>query len=90
MLATGHYAHLLDDKKRGYHAQLARSSDMGKDQCYFLAEVKQEALNNTIFPLAFCTKEEVRILASHFDLPVAKKKDSTVFASSGSVIFGPF
>lgn len=73
-LATGHYARIItvDDQ-----ARLGRARDHHKDQSYFLDQVRQEALNHTLFPLGDLTKQEVRKIAKELDLKVADKKDST-------------
>ncbi len=73
-LATGHYAAIkeVDGQRR-----LAKAIDQNKDQSYFLDQVNQEALNDTIFPLGDLTKQEVRQIAKDLDLRVADKKDST-------------
>lgn len=62
--ATGHHARL----SQGSDAQtrLLRGADPSKDQSYFLATLDQEAMQRTLFPIGYLTKEQVRaIAASH-------------------------
>ncbi len=56
-----------------------------KDQSYFLWAVPKDILDAALFPVGKMRKEEVRALASKFDLPVAKKKDSQGVCFLGSV-----
>lgn len=69
-MATGHYAKWEDSK-------LLCSTDLAKDQTYFLSLVSKEILEHTLFPLEGMTKEEVRKIALDYSLDVANKKDST-------------
>lgn len=78
MIATGHYAKIINNK-------LAVPKDIDKDQTYFLYRVTTEALACTIFPLGNYKKPEVRELAKKFNLPVAKKPDSTGICFIGEV-----
>ncbi|MDE1919302.1 MAG: tRNA 2-thiouridine(34) synthase MnmA [Patescibacteria group bacterium] len=57
----------------------------GKDQSYFLWAVPKEILAETIFPVGNLEKEEVRMLAKRFNLPVAEKKDSQGVCFLGSI-----
>jgi tRNA-uridine 2-sulfurtransferase len=75
MLATGHYAHVEYDEKRGRWL-LKRPTDRSKDQTYFLFGLTQEQLSRTIFPLGGMTKPEVRQLARKHGLALAEKPDS--------------
>lgn len=68
-MATGHYAKIEDGK-------LYKSTDLNKDQTYFLANVSKEMLSKTLFPLEGITKEEVRKIALEYNLINANKKDS--------------
>lgn len=72
-LATGHYAKIdfLDGK-----AVLKKGKDPKKDQSYFLYGISKETLPHILFPLSALEKEQVRLLAKEFQLPVAEKKDS--------------
>ena len=69
-IATGHYARMED-------GHLLRGIDSNKDQTYFLAQVKEEALENVLFPVGGLTKPEVRQIANEIHLETANKKDST-------------
>ena len=82
-IATGHYAKLED----GY---LKRSKDENKDQTYFLSQVKKEALENVLFPLADIEKKDVRKIAEKYGLVTADKKDSTGICFIGERNFKNF
>lgn len=69
-LATGHYARILKTEA-GY--QLKKAKDLFKDQSYFLYRLNQHQLKHILFPLGNYTKNEVRMLAREFSLPVADK-----------------
>ena len=69
-IATGHYAKIIDNK-------LYKSSDLNKDQTYFLASLTKEQLNKLILPLEGITKDVVRNIAKENGLINALKKDST-------------
>lgn len=86
-VATGHYArveHFAD------HSTLLRGLDQNKDQTYFLAQVSQNAVSKTLFPIGNLQKSEVRRLAEELDLVVAKKKDSTGICFIGERDFKQF
>ena len=82
-IATGHYARIKDGK-------LLRAVDLNKDQTYFLADVKPENFRNVLFPIGDYTKDEVRKIASDYNLNVAKKKDSTGICFIGERNFQKF
>ena len=82
-IATGHYARLKDHK-------LLRAKDLNKDQTYFLAGLREEQLDNVLFPIGELTKPEVRKIASDIGLNVAKKKDSTGICFIGERNFQKF
>ena len=69
-MATGHYAKVIDNK-------LYKSSDLNKDQTYFLCEITKEQLSKVLFPLDSIEKSKVREIASEYQLINANKKDST-------------
>ena len=72
-LATGHYVQrIISDNE----IELHRGKDKTKDQSYFLFATTQAQLNFLRFPLGGKTKEETRILAKKFNLPVKDKPDS--------------
>lgn len=72
-IATGHYARVLPHPDG---AQLFRALDSNKDQSYVLHGLKQEILNQILFPLGEMKKDQVRQLASEAGLAVANKPDS--------------
>lgn len=69
-IATGHYARIIDGK-------LFKSSDLNKDQTYFLAQLTEEQLSHLLLPLEGITKDVVREKARLCGLEIADKKDST-------------
>ena len=72
-LATGHYVQrIISDNE----IELHRGKDETKDQSYFLFATTQAQLNFLRFPLGGKSKEETRILAKKFNLPVKDKPDS--------------
>ena len=74
-IATGHYAQVEFDEKRGRWL-LKRPVDRSKDQTYFLFGLTQEQLSRTLFPLGGMNKPEVRELARKYNLVIAEKPDS--------------
>lgn len=87
-IATGHYA---SSRTEGDHTWLCRAADQNKDQTYFLAQIDEEPLSKTLFPLGTITKPEVRRIAEHLQLDsVSKKKDSTGICFIGERNFRQF
>ena len=86
-IATGHYCGI--EHKDG-KTRLLKAKDNGKDQTYFLNQVREEQLNNVIFPLADLDKSEVRKIALENDLATAGKKDSTGICFIGERNFRKF
>ena len=86
MIATGHYIKAVDGDIRTYH----KAYDLNKDQSYFLAQVKKEALDKCLFPLGDIDKTEVRRIAEELNLNVAHKKDSTGICFIGERDFRKF
>lgn len=74
-IATGHYARIENSGNDG-KAVISRSSDEKKDQSYMLWRLSRDVIDNLIFPLAECTKEEIRAKAELLGLSSAKKRDS--------------
>ncbi|MBI2862182.1 MAG: tRNA 2-thiouridine(34) synthase MnmA [Chloroflexi bacterium] len=74
-IATGHYARISFDSRRGRYL-LRRAADERKDQSYVLYPMKQKQLQRTLMPLGEFTKSETRRLAAAFGLPVATKPES--------------
>lgn len=81
-VATGHYARttygdFLQAKMRSSCCRLLQAMDRVKDQTFFLAQVPQEALANTMFPLGSYNKEVVKKIATYSGFEnIAKKKES--------------
>lgn len=86
-IATGHYCGIEHTKDA---TRLKKAADGGKDQTYFLNQVREEQLENVLFPLADLTKREVREIAEKINLPTAKKKDSTGICFIGERNFRKF
>ena len=74
MIATGHYARILQLPDGRYTLQNAVSA--GKDQTYVLYRLSQDQLSQTLMPLGVYDKTQVRQIAAEAGLPVAEKKDS--------------
>ncbi len=72
-IATGHYARREYD---GARFRLRTGLDGSKDQSYFLFELGQDELSETLFPIGELDKSEVRRLAGELGLDVASKPDS--------------
>ena len=72
-LATGHYAKIVFEDER---FKLKKATDILKDQSYVLYNLTAEKLSKIILPLGDFSKNETRLLAEKYNLPVAKKKDS--------------
>jgi tRNA-specific 2-thiouridylase len=73
-VATGHYASVHPEADGRYTIQ--RGLDTTKDQSYFLFDLTQEQLRQTLLPLGRYRKEEVRHLAARLRLKVAEKPES--------------
>lgn len=72
---TGHYARIRFDEDTGRYL-LYKAVDRAKDQTYFLANLTQEQLKHTAFPLGSLTKAQVREIAEENGFVNAKKHDS--------------
>jgi tRNA-uridine 2-sulfurtransferase len=79
-MATGHYARLEYNAVQKRHL-LKKAADFTKDQSYFLAQLSQQQLARSTFPLGGLQKSEVRKLAHDFGLPVASKVESQDFVA---------
>jgi tRNA-specific 2-thiouridylase len=76
-VATGHYARRkVVETAAGPRALLARATDEGKDQTYFLYGLRQDQLWHSRFPLGDLTKPEVRDVARALGLVTADKPES--------------
>ena len=87
-IATGHYARVLHNEDGS--SVMLRGVDSNKDQTYFLCQLNQYMLSNTLFPIGHLTKPEVRAIANELDLPIANKKDSTGICFIGERNFQKF
>ncbi|MDD3113247.1 MAG: tRNA 2-thiouridine(34) synthase MnmA [Candidatus Izemoplasmatales bacterium] len=85
-IAMGHFARTRTNEK----VELLRGVDANKDQTYFLCQLTQEQLKDTLFPVGHLTKAEVRKLAVSYGLATAKKKDSTGICFIGERRFSQF
>lgn len=81
-IATGHYA---QHKVREHQHTLHRAVDHAKDQTYFLARIRQEALDHTLFPIGDTRKEVIRNEAHRAGLITHKKADSQGICFLGPV-----
>jgi tRNA-specific 2-thiouridylase len=86
-IATGHYARVAETAD-GH--RLLRGLDETKDQSYFLYRLGQEELAHTLFPIGEFRKEDVRRMATHYELPVAQKPDSQGLCFVGDVSIPEF
>ncbi|XFA99250.1 tRNA 2-thiouridine(34) synthase MnmA [Candidatus Izemoplasma sp. B36] len=85
--AYGHYAR---SKVIDGEIKLLRGIDDNKDQTYFLSQLTQKQLENTLFPVGEIPKKEVRKIAIDHEIPTAKKKDSTGICFIGERNFKNF
>jgi tRNA-uridine 2-sulfurtransferase len=88
LIAMGHYAKRVKTDQGPYAMYL--SVDEQKDQTYFLSQVSQTQLAQTLFPLADIPKDQVRAIAKKLNLTVASKKDSTGVCFIGERNFREF
>lgn len=87
-IATGHYARkrkIRNSELDIRNSQLIRGVDEHKDQSYFLWQLGQKQLQDTLFPVGHMEKSEVRETAKKFDIPVADKDDSQGLCFLGEV-----
>ena len=87
VIATGHYCGIRHEGGRNF---LLKAKDGGKDQTYFLNQVRERQLDGVEFPLQNLTKPEVRAIAEEYGLANAKKKDSTGICFIGERNFRNF
>ncbi|MDO5568930.1 MAG: tRNA 2-thiouridine(34) synthase MnmA [bacterium] len=83
LIATGHYAIVKNNK-------LYKSTNIDKDQSYFLSYLTKSQLENVVFPLGNMTKDKVRDIAKSYGLNVYNKKDSTGICFIGERKFKKF
>ena len=72
-VATGHYARILH-RDGGW--RLLTGTDAGKDQSYVLFGMNQEQLSQTLMPVGWHPKDEIRQMAVDAGFPNAHKPDS--------------
>ena len=87
-IAMGHYAR-VEHHENG-ESILLRGVDSNKDQTYFLCQINQDQIRQSLFPIGHLTKPEVRKIAKEINLPVAEKKDSTGICFIGERNFKEF
>jgi tRNA-uridine 2-sulfurtransferase len=73
VLATGHYARIVEHRGRRL---LARAADVQKDQSYMLAQLDPSKLERIAFPLGEQTKADTRAEAERAGLAVARRGES--------------
>lgn len=86
-IATGHYVR-REDTSAGVN--LLKGIDGNKDQSYFLCEVSEDCIRNSLFPLGDLMKTDVRKIASQLGLRTHDKKDSTGICFIGERKFKDF
>lgn len=86
-IAMGHYAKKVVINGLTY---LGEARDTDKDQTYFLSQLSNKQLQQTLFPLGDLTKGEVRKIADSLKLDVARKSDSTGICFIGERHFRDF
>ncbi|KHN25243.1 GTPase Der [Glycine soja] len=91
-VASGHYANVIHPCADWMDepSVLELSQDMVKDQTYFLSHLSQSQLRRLLFPLGCIPKDEVRKLATKFDLPNKDRKDSQGICFLGKIRFSEF
>ncbi len=89
-LATGHYARIDRDVDEGAPPRLLRGIDQTKDQSYFLASVRGEALRSACFPLGAVFKSETREAARILGFDCADRRSSAGICFIGRRPFGEF
>ncbi|XP_064102504.1 mitochondrial tRNA-specific 2-thiouridylase 1-like isoform X3 [Macrobrachium nipponense] len=96
VIATGHYARNSFGEDLEYYdpntgARLLQGIDRWKDQTFYLSQIPQKSLQQTMFPLGDYTKDVVRKIAENAKLDrVAHKKDSTGICFIGTRNFQNF
>lgn len=86
-IATGHYVRKQESEAGTY---LLKGHDDNKDQSYFLCEVNENCLSQSLFPVGELAKTEVRAIASRLGLSTSEKKDSTGICFIGERKFKDF
>lgn len=85
-IATGHYCRkeIIEVNGKPIY-RLLSGVDKNKDQSYFLCQLSQEQLSQTLFPIGELTKTKVREIARKLNLPTADRKDSQGICFVGKV-----
>lgn len=86
-IATGHYVRKGDHNG---HTSLFKGLDNNKDQSYFLHQVGEAELTQSLFPVGELEKAHVRKLAEQHGLITHDKKDSTGICFIGERRFKDF
>ncbi|KAI3886007.1 hypothetical protein MKW92_042499 [Papaver armeniacum] len=90
-VASGHYARVIHSSyEANGTSRLELSGDMVKDQTYFLSHLSQGQLRQLLFPLGCIPKDEVRKLATKWELPNKERKDSQGICFLGKIKFSEF
>ncbi|MBN2667997.1 MAG: tRNA 2-thiouridine(34) synthase MnmA [Bacteroidales bacterium] len=85
-VATGHYARKETIELGGKEVhRLLAGLDPNKDQSYFLCQLSQEQLSQSLFPIGDMLKPDLRMLAKKVELASADKKDSQGICFVGKV-----
>jgi tRNA-specific 2-thiouridylase len=87
-IATGHYCRKVEHDNGTFG--LLSGLDPGKDQSYFLCQLKQEQLAKALFPIGELQKSEVREIARNMGLHTADKKDSQGLCFVGKISLPQF
>ncbi len=74
-MATGHYIKKESTKNK---IALLKAKDILKDQSYFLYNLNQEILKNTLFPCGEYTKKEIRKIAEQNKIPFLKSESQDI------------
>lgn len=82
-VATGHYCQKSITESGKF--QLLAGADVNKDQSYFLCQLTQDQLSQSLFPIGHLEKSEVRKIATEQNLVTADKKDSQGLCFIGKV-----
>ena len=85
-LATGHYARTKRLPTGEY--LLRQSVDRQKDQSYVLHVLTQQDLAHVLFPVGDYTKEQVRALATRFNLPWHRNRKAWISVFWATMITG--
>ncbi|MDG1333539.1 MAG: tRNA 2-thiouridine(34) synthase MnmA [Crocinitomicaceae bacterium] len=87
-VATGHYCRKVEHDNGTFG--LLSGLDPGKDQSYFLCQLKQKQLAKALFPIGELQKSEVREIAREMGLHTADKKDSQGLCFVGKISLPQF